>query len=152
VGWRYYDPASGRFLQRDPIGIRGGLNVYEYVDSNPLTSIDPSGCGLKEVLEGLRRLLPKWGGAGAAGTIAGCGGIFLMVADRIIKPAIDRRNRRIERVGDPRFRRPFNPKDPWDWAEGTRWERQRKKWRRKHLPPGPGPREVPVPDCMTHTM
>ncbi|MBI4719180.1 MAG: hypothetical protein HY763_15385, partial [Planctomycetes bacterium] len=27
VGARYYDPASGRFLQRDPIGIEGGANV-----------------------------------------------------------------------------------------------------------------------------
>jgi len=47
VGWRYYDPASGRFLQRDPIGIRGDLNVYEYVRSNPLAHTDPFGlaCG-----------------------------------------------------------------------------------------------------------
>ena len=27
LGHRWYDPATGRFLQRDPIGIRGGLNV-----------------------------------------------------------------------------------------------------------------------------
>jgi RHS repeat-associated protein len=43
IGHRYYDPASGRFLQRDPIGISGGLNVYEYVNSSPLSSIDPYG-------------------------------------------------------------------------------------------------------------
>jgi RHS repeat-associated protein len=43
VGARYYDPGSGRFLQRDPIGIWGGLNVYEYVDSDPLGFIDPHG-------------------------------------------------------------------------------------------------------------
>jgi RHS repeat-associated protein len=30
VSWRYYDPSTGRFLQRDPTGIGGGgLNVYE---------------------------------------------------------------------------------------------------------------------------
>ena len=43
VGARYYSPTLGRFLQRDPIGIFGGLNVYAYVDNNPLTYIDPSG-------------------------------------------------------------------------------------------------------------
>ena len=43
VGYRYYDPATGRFLQRDPIGLNGGLNVYAYVKSSPLRTIDPSG-------------------------------------------------------------------------------------------------------------
>jgi RHS repeat-associated protein len=45
VGARYYDPNTGRFLQRDPIGIMGGLNVYEYVQSRPTRHIDPSGLG-----------------------------------------------------------------------------------------------------------
>ena len=43
VGARYYDPASGRFLQRDPIGIVGGLNVYQYAKSRATRLIDPSG-------------------------------------------------------------------------------------------------------------
>jgi len=46
VGARYYDPATGRFLQRDPIGIAGGLNVYEYVFNRPNISVDPSGLRL----------------------------------------------------------------------------------------------------------
>ena len=43
VGARWYDPETGRFLQRDPIGIRGGLNCYEYVLSRPTTRLDPTG-------------------------------------------------------------------------------------------------------------
>jgi len=43
VGARYYDPTTGRFLQRDPIGILGGSNVYTYVDNAPTVAIDPSG-------------------------------------------------------------------------------------------------------------
>jgi len=43
VGARYYDPSTGRFAQRDPIGIRGGLNVYEYVRNQPTVGVDPDG-------------------------------------------------------------------------------------------------------------
>ncbi len=43
VGARWYDPRLGRFLQRDPIGIAGGLNVYAYVAASPLVFLDPSG-------------------------------------------------------------------------------------------------------------
>ncbi len=43
TGARYYDPSTGRFLQRDPIGISGGLNVYAYCGNNPVIRIDPSG-------------------------------------------------------------------------------------------------------------
>jgi RHS repeat-associated protein len=43
VGARYYDPSSGRFLQRDPIGLVGGTNVYAYLDGAPTDDIDPEG-------------------------------------------------------------------------------------------------------------
>jgi RHS repeat-associated protein len=43
VGERYYDPASGRFMQRDPIGINGGPNVYAYVENEPPHYVDPPG-------------------------------------------------------------------------------------------------------------
>ena len=38
--FRDYDPATGRYVQSDPIGLAGGLNTYGYVDSNPLYWID----------------------------------------------------------------------------------------------------------------
>ncbi|CAB3762419.1 MULTISPECIES: RHS repeat-associated core domain-containing protein [Burkholderia] len=39
---RYYDPSSGRFIRKDPIGLVGGLNAYAYV-KNPVTWTDPLG-------------------------------------------------------------------------------------------------------------
>ena len=39
---RYYDPDSGRFTQHDPIGLRGGLNLYQYAP-NVLGWVDPWG-------------------------------------------------------------------------------------------------------------
>ena len=39
---RYYDVATGRFLQKDPMGLNGGqLHVYAYVANNPMRYIDP---------------------------------------------------------------------------------------------------------------
>ncbi len=40
---RYYQPSYGRFTSKDPIGYRGGLNLYGYVMNNPIIRIDPSG-------------------------------------------------------------------------------------------------------------
>lgn len=40
---RVYDPASGRWLQRDPAGYVDGLNLYQYVGSLPLATTDPMG-------------------------------------------------------------------------------------------------------------
>jgi RHS repeat-associated protein len=40
---RYYDGGMGRFLTRDPIGYKGGLNLYGFADNNPVNESDPSG-------------------------------------------------------------------------------------------------------------
>jgi RHS repeat-associated protein len=39
---RYYDPDCGRFISQDPIGLRGGVNLYQYAP-NPVAWIDPLG-------------------------------------------------------------------------------------------------------------
>jgi RHS repeat-associated protein len=43
LGHRYYDSAYGRFLNRDPIGYKGGINLYGYAGNNPVNESDPSG-------------------------------------------------------------------------------------------------------------
>lgn len=39
---RYYDPKQGRYITQDPIGLRGGWNLYQY-PFNPVSKIDPLG-------------------------------------------------------------------------------------------------------------
>ena len=41
--YRAYDPRFGRWLTRDPIGERGGQNLYGYVGGNPSNAVDPWG-------------------------------------------------------------------------------------------------------------
>jgi len=40
---RYYSPEIGRWLSRDPIGEKGGINLYRYVDNSPVNFSDPTG-------------------------------------------------------------------------------------------------------------
>ncbi len=44
--FRYYDPATGRYITSDPIGLGGGLNNYVYSRNNPTIYFDFY--GLKE--------------------------------------------------------------------------------------------------------
>ncbi|WP_343714742.1 RHS repeat-associated core domain-containing protein [Inquilinus sp.] len=54
--FRYYAPSEGRFLQQDPVGLRGGANISAYAP-NPINWVDPLGltaeCGLTGGTEGV---------------------------------------------------------------------------------------------------
>ncbi len=41
--FREFDASLGRYVQRDPVGLVGGLNNYTYAHSNPVSYVDPNG-------------------------------------------------------------------------------------------------------------
>jgi RHS repeat-associated protein len=41
--FRDYDPTLGRYVESDPIGLRGGLNTFAYVSDDPLAQFDRLG-------------------------------------------------------------------------------------------------------------
>jgi RHS repeat-associated protein len=54
---RMYDPATGRFLQRDPLGYEVGPSLYAYVTASPATWRDPCGTDLwDDFCDGLESL------------------------------------------------------------------------------------------------
>ena len=53
-GHRYYNPNLQRWLNRDPLGEAGGINLYDYVGNNPVNWVDSNGhIALVEVLGGV---------------------------------------------------------------------------------------------------
>jgi RHS repeat-associated protein len=49
---RMYSPTLGRFMQTDPIGTDGGINVYAYAADDPLNRVDPTGLLTMEMSDG----------------------------------------------------------------------------------------------------
>jgi len=39
-GFRFYNPETGRWINRDPIGEQGGLNLYGFVANDPMSNVD----------------------------------------------------------------------------------------------------------------
>jgi hypothetical protein len=79
--FRDFDPAVGRYVESDPIGLAAGVNTYSYVGSNPLLYVDPLGLDETYVINttGGRSTLDgptngNWGGKCWSGGQYSCGG------------------------------------------------------------------------------
>jgi hypothetical protein len=51
---RFYAPSLGRFLQTDPLGYAASLNLYAYVQGDPINFADPTGLIENIIVHGTR--------------------------------------------------------------------------------------------------
>jgi RHS repeat-associated protein len=49
-GYRFYNPSTGRWLNRDPIEEKGGLNLYAFVHNDPTSKYDSDGRWLGPII------------------------------------------------------------------------------------------------------
>lgn len=56
--FRDYEPGTGRYIESDPIGLRGGVSTYSYVAGNPHIYVDPN--GLKMVCKYIIKSSTEW--------------------------------------------------------------------------------------------
>jgi RHS repeat-associated protein len=54
------DPTTGRYLQSDPIGLKGGINTYAYVANNPLRFVDILGLIITGEWDGFDASVSDW--------------------------------------------------------------------------------------------
>ncbi|HAE6952235.1 TPA_asm: RHS repeat-associated core domain-containing protein, partial [Salmonella enterica subsp. enterica serovar Infantis] len=73
--YRYYNPEQGRYITQDPIGLRGGWNLYAY-PLNPVSGTDPLGL--------MTDALPL-----NMGPAAGIGGTFAAGSEALAAAATD---------------------------------------------------------------
>jgi len=86
-GYRYYSPTLGRWISRDPIGVRGDLSLYRYARNAPASLYDPLGLQDPGWTHGIGtdRMYPPYGTKGVdlvpfpLEGFRGCGGAIVSV-------------------------------------------------------------------------
>ena len=121
---RWYDPETGRWISKDPIGLSGGLNLYAFCGNDPLNRIDPFGRDGNDSASILDRLKGWWEGfktaAGPTGTGEAAGAVA--AAPNIV--TVLGQDKEIDRAAKEVL------KDPEDWDSDSIEEIEKKfqKW------------------------
>lgn len=77
--FRDYEPATGRYVEADPIGLNGGPNTFAYGNGDPLTTYDPRGeAGQTASDEQCCNFAQGQVAGNAEGTVACCNGRMIL--------------------------------------------------------------------------
>ena len=66
---RAYDPATGTWIQEDPMGVAGGVNLYRFNNGNPVSFGDPLGLMPGDTLPSLAKTSVTVGNGGSTVTV-----------------------------------------------------------------------------------
>ncbi len=169
-GYRFYEPNLQRWLNRDPMGEDGGINLYQFVYNNPNSWIDPDGDSPEGGIIGgvvggviggvvgggigtIGFIIPPLGpvtvtiGAGEGAAIgAGIGallGSFLPNAGPMMCPMKGGKGERNWSGNDPEPWKGYRPKDPNDPSKGGWKKDPNGKMKPVPRPEGPPPPKHP---------
>ncbi len=133
--YRGYDPAVGRWLNRDPIGEAGGNNLYSYVLNNPVLLVDPFGLDAILTLQGVYLgnavNSSEFGGGRERGHMPSAYGPFQVNADNpeaALPFRLPQDQRQVDVYNSQNNRQthcnvtdvgPWNTRDPY-WRDGSR--------------------------------
>ncbi|MFY9260520.1 MAG: RHS repeat-associated core domain-containing protein [Gallionella sp.] len=89
---RDYNPAVGRYIESDPIGLQGGINTFGYVGGNPLGAVDLRGLATTIVINNNTPIIGSHAGAVIGNVVYDPGGHYYSdrtAQDENFKPTLE---------------------------------------------------------------
>lgn len=144
---RWYNPETGRWLSKDPIGIAGGLNLYVFCENNPVNFVDPMGLAWRSSV-GAQIVLISGLFIGAGAQIGGPVGAGLILAG-LAGVMVGGIYCIIEYWPNDKDKKDIDPDDgtePSDWGLDDEDTPKRPEEPKKPEEPKPEPKDPPDPD------